>query len=136
MTAPAQQFFDDPAEAAAFAAYRQAQAAEYGAWVAAEDIFVGMACAYRRGDPVPKSNVEAHGYAARGQVVPAGTPLPEQGQDRTAQLQQRMEALRREQEAIAAELGAAADPEAGTADGSAPAAAGDKPKTRAGRKEG
>lgn len=35
---------------------------EYGQWVAAQDIYVGTALAYREGDPVPDSNVQLHGY--------------------------------------------------------------------------
>ena len=44
------------------ATYKASQLHEYGMWVAAVDIFAGNALAYRKGDPVPTSNVEAHGY--------------------------------------------------------------------------
>jgi hypothetical protein len=50
-------------------AYRQAQLAEYQQYVAATDIYAGQALAYREGDPVPKSNVERHGYDKMGLVV-------------------------------------------------------------------
>lgn len=50
------------------AAYVAAQVSEYGQWVAAEDIFVGTARAYRQGDPVPASNVALHNYDAHGLV--------------------------------------------------------------------
>ena len=43
-------------------ALREAQAVEYGAWVAIEQIYVGGALAYNPGDAVPTSNVKAHGY--------------------------------------------------------------------------
>ena len=51
----------------------KAQAAEYGAYVAADDIMVGGALAYRAGDPVPVSNVERHKYLEAGMVVKTGT---------------------------------------------------------------
>lgn len=111
MSAPA---FSDPAEAAAFAAYRQAQDEEYGTWVAVQDIYEGQALAYRTGHPVPKSNVEAHGYDRLGQVVRQGTVAPEPDVDRGEQLRARQAELQREQEAIAAELAA------GEADGAEP----------------
>lgn len=41
---------------------------EYGQFVAVQDIPVGLALAYRAGDAVPASNVEAHGYEAAGLV--------------------------------------------------------------------
>jgi hypothetical protein len=44
------------------AEYQEAARAEYGEWVAAQDIYAGLALAYVRGHPVPSSNVEAHGY--------------------------------------------------------------------------
>jgi len=67
-------------------AYQAAQATEYGTWVAAQDIYVGNACAYRAGDPVPISNVERHGYERNSLVVKrdsdegralTGEPAPE-----------------------------------------------------------
>ncbi len=115
MTAPA---FSDPAEAAAFARYRQAQAEEYGTWVAAQDIWEGTALAYRTGNPVPRSNVERHGYDQRGLVVRQGTVAPSPDVDRDQQLADRMAALERERAAIEAELAsrqAPAAPEAAAA---------------------
>lgn len=50
------------------AEYVAAQAAEYSQWVAAEDIYVGTARAYREGDPVPASNVALHEYDKHGLV--------------------------------------------------------------------
>jgi hypothetical protein len=47
-------------------AYRQAQLAEYSKYVATQDIYAGLALAYRKGDPVPTSNVEAQGYDKNG----------------------------------------------------------------------
>jgi hypothetical protein len=49
-------------------AFAELQRREYGKWEAAELITVGNAPAYNEGDPVPISNVDAHGYARRGQV--------------------------------------------------------------------
>ena len=60
--------FDTPAE---LEEYRQKQLREYSEWVATVDIFVGFALAYRAGDPVPSSNVAAHGYDKNGLVRPA-----------------------------------------------------------------
>lgn len=96
--------FADPAEAAAYAQYRDAQQVEYNTWVAAADIFVGNVCGYRVGHPVPKSVVEERGWDKEGLVVPAGGPLPEAGVDREQQLKDRMDALEKERAAIAAEL--------------------------------
>jgi len=48
--------------------YRQNQLHEYGTWVATQDIYAGLALAYREGDPVPVSNVELHGYDKNGLV--------------------------------------------------------------------
>lgn len=50
-----------------------AQTKEYGTYVATQDIFVGFALAHRAGDPVPVSNVEAHGYDKNGMVAKTGT---------------------------------------------------------------
>lgn len=50
-----------------------AQSKEYGTYVATQDIYVGVALAYRAGDPVPVSNVEAHGYDKNGLVAKSGT---------------------------------------------------------------
>lgn len=127
MTAPA---FADPAEAAAFAQYRQAQEEEYGTWVAVQNIYVGNALAYLAGHPVPKSNVEQHGYDQQGLVVRQGTVAPEPGVDRAQQLADRMAELEREREAIAAEL-ATANPEAPADTTTAPA----KKATTTGKKE-
>jgi hypothetical protein len=52
----------------AVVAHRAEQAAEYGRFVASQPIYVGAALAYAPGDPVPVSNVEAHGYEAAGLV--------------------------------------------------------------------
>ncbi len=101
MTAPA---FADPAEAAGFAQYRQAQQEEYGTWVAVESIYEGNALAYLPGHPVPKSNVERHGYDQRGLVVRQGTVVPAPDVDRGEQLAARMAELERERQAIEAEL--------------------------------
>jgi hypothetical protein len=49
------------------------QAKEYGQYVATQDIYVGVALAYRQGDPVPASNVERHGYDKNQQVAKVGT---------------------------------------------------------------
>jgi hypothetical protein len=49
------------------------QQKEYGTYVAKQDIYVGVALAYRSGDPVPVSNVQAHGYDKNDMVVKAGT---------------------------------------------------------------
>jgi len=49
-------------------AFRDAQAAEYGQYVAAAPIYVGLALAHNTGDPVPASNVNAHGWEAAGLV--------------------------------------------------------------------
>ena len=51
-----------PDPLAAGQALRDAQAVEYGAWVATEQIYVGGALAYNVGDAVPTSNVKAYGY--------------------------------------------------------------------------
>lgn len=47
----------------------QAQTTEYSQWVAARDIYHGTALAYRKGDPVPASNVKAHGYDRTGDAT-------------------------------------------------------------------
>lgn len=52
---------------------RAEQEKEYGQYVAKDDIYVGTALAYRAGDPVPASNVEAHGYDKNGLVAKTGT---------------------------------------------------------------
>jgi hypothetical protein len=61
--------FDPYAEDPALRKYAEAQAAEWGEWVAIGDIYVGNALAARRGDAIPKSNVEKHGYDKDGLVV-------------------------------------------------------------------
>lgn len=48
-------------------AYRDAQAAEYGVYVAAEDIFIGGGRAFNEGDPVPVSHVD-RGVVTKDQV--------------------------------------------------------------------
>lgn len=47
---------------------RQRQREEYGEWVAVKRIFHNGALAYTPGRPVPKSNVERHGYDKLGLV--------------------------------------------------------------------
>lgn len=47
---------------------RHAQQVEYGTYRAITDIHAGVALAYRAGDAVPVSNVQAHGYEAAGLV--------------------------------------------------------------------
>lgn len=104
--------FEDPVEAARYADHQQAQIEEYGTWVAAMDITVGNgALAFAAGHPVPKSTVDAQGWDRAGMVVRAGTPAPEPGHDRAAQLRARQEALAREQAAIEAELADAVEPD-------------------------
>lgn len=55
-------------------ARRAEQEQEYGTFVAAGPIYVGTALAYNEGDPVPASNVEAHGYEADGLVTRVAKP--------------------------------------------------------------
>lgn len=62
---------DNPDE---YEAYKQNQEAEYQKWVATQDIYAGLALAYREGDPVPVSNVEAQGYDKNGLVRLANQP--------------------------------------------------------------
>lgn len=57
-------------------AYRQQQLHEYGTYVAAQDIYAGLALAYREGDPVPVSNVELHGYDKNGMVRKVAEEAP------------------------------------------------------------
>lgn len=57
---------------------RAEQAKEYGQYVAVQDIHVGFALAYRAGDPVPASNVDAHDYLSQGMVAKVGTKAAEQ----------------------------------------------------------
>lgn len=54
------------------------QTKEYSTYIATQDIYVGVALAYKTGDPVPVSNVEAHGYDKNGMVAKAGTKAAEQ----------------------------------------------------------
>lgn len=54
--------------------YRRAQLAEYSKYVATQDIYAGLALAYRKGDPVPVSNVEAQGYDKNGLVELVNSP--------------------------------------------------------------
>lgn len=49
--------------------YTKEQHDEWFTWVAATEINVGNARAYNTGDPVPASNVQAHGYDTAGLVV-------------------------------------------------------------------
>lgn len=62
-----------PAPDAAARDLMAAQTKEYNTYVATQDIYVGVALAYRAGDPVPVSNVEAHGYAQNNMVAKVGT---------------------------------------------------------------
>lgn len=57
--------------------YLEAQLAEYGKYVANQNITFNGALAYRAGQPVPVSNVEKHDYLTLGLVREAGTPAPE-----------------------------------------------------------
>lgn len=50
------------------------QLVEYGTYRAIVDIRVGTALAYKAGEPVPVSNVEAHGYLEKGQVCRVDGP--------------------------------------------------------------
>lgn len=58
----------DPLTADALAR-RAEQIKEYETYVAATDIYVGVALAYNQGDPVPASNVARHMYDHAGLVV-------------------------------------------------------------------
>jgi hypothetical protein len=49
--------------------YRKEQEAEYGEFVALTQILYDGALAYNPGDPVPKTNVDAHGYLEQGVVA-------------------------------------------------------------------
>lgn len=53
-------------------ALREAQAKEYGQWVAVEPIDIGGARAFNIGDPVPASHVD-RGVVEKSQVVGANT---------------------------------------------------------------
>ena len=53
-----------PADPGVVAATRE----EWGQYVASQDIYVGTALAYIKGDPVPAANVAAHGYDEAGLV--------------------------------------------------------------------
>ena len=54
-------------------ALREAQAVEYGSYVATEAIYYAGALAYNIGDAVPASNVKAHGYDSLGVVAKTTT---------------------------------------------------------------
>lgn len=49
-------------------ARRQAEAVEYGQFVATQAIYMDGVLAYNAGDPVPASNVAVHGYDQAGLV--------------------------------------------------------------------
>lgn len=49
--------------------YLAAQQDEFAEWVAARDIYFGIALAHRAGDPISKSNVARHGYDKNGLAV-------------------------------------------------------------------
>lgn len=61
-------------------AYRAERDAEWGQWVAADQIWHDGALAYDAGQPVPVSNVQRHRYDMSGQVrrvertEPSGDP--------------------------------------------------------------
>jgi len=57
--------------------YAARQTAEYSKFVAAVAINHDGVRAYNIGDPVPASNVDAHGYLDAGWVRPADEPAPE-----------------------------------------------------------
>ena len=57
------------ATAAEVATHRDSQQKEYGAYVALSPISYNGSLAYLAGDPVPASNVEAHGYLTDGLVA-------------------------------------------------------------------
>lgn len=68
MTMPTRGINSGAPDFQAATAWRQSQVEEYGAWVAAGDIYVGNALAYTEGDPVPATNVAAYGYDVAGLV--------------------------------------------------------------------
>jgi hypothetical protein len=61
--------FDPYAEDPALREFAEAQAKEWGEWVATGDIKVGNVLAARRGDAIPIDNVKRHGYDRDGLVV-------------------------------------------------------------------
>jgi hypothetical protein len=61
--------FDPYAENPALAEYKAAQEKEWGEWVAAQDYYVGVALAARRGDAIPTDNVKKHKLDEQGIVV-------------------------------------------------------------------
>lgn len=58
---------------------RKAQEAEYGAYVATEQIFIGGALAFNVGDPVPKSHV-TRGVVDADQVAKPTTKAGQEAQ--------------------------------------------------------
>lgn len=54
-------------------ALQKAREEEWGTYVAADDLLHDGVLAYRKGDPVPKTNAETHGYVDDGLVVKATT---------------------------------------------------------------
>lgn len=102
MTLP---YFADPVDAALFGQRQQAQAEEYGTYVAAMDIPVGTVLGFAKGSPVPKSTAEREGWAERGWVVPIAE-APAVG-DRAQELRARRAALADEQARLDAEIAAA-----------------------------
>jgi hypothetical protein len=98
MTAPA---FADPNDAAAYAAYVQGQATEYGMWVAASDIMVGAVLGFTEGMSVPASTVAAQGWDKSGLVRPAPNADP------AALLRSRKAALEAELAALTEQVDAA-----------------------------
>lgn len=61
------------------AALRKAQEAEYSAYVATEQIFIGGALAFNVGDPVPKSHVD-RGVVDKEQVAKPSTKAGQEAQ--------------------------------------------------------
>jgi len=100
MTAPA---FADPAEAARYAQYREAQIEEYGTYEAAATIMVGAVPAFHAGHPVPKSTAEREGWVESGLVRRVAPDKPDDAETVRA----RLAALDAEREQLQAALAAA-----------------------------
>jgi hypothetical protein len=116
MTQPlSAQHFADPAAASAFAAYRQAQAEEYGQYVATAPITYGGVVIFAANQPVPASTVAAHEWLVP--LVTRTAPPVQPGEDRGEQLRTRAQQIAGELAAINRELSdaAAAEQEAAAA---------------------
>jgi hypothetical protein len=61
--------FDPYAEDPALAEYKAAQDKEWGEYVVAQDYYVGVALAARRGDAIPVDNVKRHKLDEQGIAV-------------------------------------------------------------------